>query len=183
MKSFKSYIAEVFDKPYPYKWHSFTATKGQGSFQDATGARIFFNIEVDNDVPGPFQVNGYYYLTFGAKINDRGGLSYANTDSKDGFKVMSTILKMLFEYVNEYHDEIYAIQFEGAKQEYRRTGGSMVPNERLPTGKGKLYSRMIKKYLPSSWTVEEEEGSSDIEFTIYNNNFDLSKLENTEEEP
>lgn len=140
MLTFKQYIEEAFDKPYPYKmkydpnWDRFTAT---AKLDD--GSKFVMTID---EIGGAWDVE----FTRGGKMNVTG--------KGDQMRVFATAIAILREFIKkESPDEVV---FGADKDE---------GNRKDKTSREKLYSRMMKKFASEMGYKASEK--SERQSTVY----------------
>ena len=126
MKPFKNYIAEVFDKPLPYK---ITSNKHDWKKYEFSISRMLVKVAIiDYDGIGnyevDFKVDGLHALT---------GL----VGSADSLKIFTTVVAIILDFVKAVQPN--KIEFSAAK--------SVVSGD----SRSKLYDKMIKRLTPKGY--------------------------------
>jgi hypothetical protein len=142
-------IFEVFDSPY-------SAELGRAEYGG--------DYEVEVKLPD----GSYLHITF-EKIEDEvasyyvefsKNRSYDVTNEGDAYKIFSTVLKVIIEFVKKVRP--YEITFGADKETGHRSG------TKTPTGRVKLYDRMVKKYADKlGYKLKKDEDSSSVYYYLY----------------
>lgn len=129
-------INEVLSTPYNYKWVYINDTMGICVFKTSDGRKFIVYIKSNADE---------YEITFADISEDISNLTMGLTNEGDQFKILSTVLKIVSEYVIKYLDKINVLQFIGEKSPNQSRKGD--------SGREKLYTRLFNKYMPpGKWT-------------------------------
>ena len=143
MNNFKNFLQESLDRPYKWRWSTKNEERWFGRFTTVHD-KLF--VDLTNIMGGE-----QWLLDFDIVGNKT---KYANTGKRDSFKILSTVLAMLREFIPEVDPE--RIFFTGDKEE----------------GKAKLYSMMLRKFqtdlkkLGYSSLIEDSYTKTRLEFTI-----------------
>ena len=126
MKPFKNYIAEVFDKPLPYK---ITSNKHDWKKYEFSISRMLVKVAIiDYDGIGnyevDFKVDGLHALT-------------GMVGSADSLKIFTTVVAIILDFVKAVQPN--KIEFSAAK--------SVVSGD----SRSKLYDKMIKRLTPKGY--------------------------------
>lgn len=144
MKRFKEFINEAFDRPLPYRWKSKNYPRVAS-----------FSLE-DQEYKVMIRGGGNEYdIEFGPVRSSGAGIDVeAETGKHQALKVLSTVVAIIMDFVNEKQPEI--IGFSGKKAE--GDGG---------VNRAKTYRMMLKRKLPKNYEVlEVYEDEDDVSFEI-----------------
>jgi hypothetical protein len=142
MKELKTlnFMTEAFDKPYSFR---VVDSDDKGYFVEwvtANGIKFDMTIEAaDRSQPTTVPWNA----TFKSHGKSGHRWTFSMTGEGDEFRIMSTALSVLKSFAKKY-PQVKVVQFTADKGD---TGSS---------SRQKVYSRMIKRYLPSGWTSTEK---------------------------
>ena len=139
MKLFKNYIAELFDKPLPYKKIGKLAPRQQGVHQSIN---YEFSIEIDGvtkkvtttfrDVDGSGQFSVEFAVGFDFNITGLAGAA--------AIKIFTTVVAQIKDFIET--EQPIKLEFTAAKA--RGEGAS----------RSKLYDRMTKRLTPKGYTLQ-----------------------------
>jgi hypothetical protein len=133
-------ILEVFDSPYSAELGrpEYGDYEVEVNLPDGGSLYILFEREAPSSYTVQFSKNG----------------SYSATNDGDAYKIFSTVLKVIIEFIQKVRP--HEITF-GADKE---TGD---PGTKTPTGRVKLYDRMVKKYADKlGYKLNRDEDSSSV---------------------
>ena len=143
MKNFKTYIAEVFDKPLPYK---ITSNKHDWKKYEFSISRMLVKVAIiDYDGIGNYEVD--------FKVDDLHALT-GLVGSADSLKIFTTVVAIILDFVKAVQPN--EVEFTAVKTE--ETGESRT----------KLYDRMAKRLTPKGYEYSSKpaRGGSETIFTF-----------------
>ena len=153
MKPFKNYIAELFDKPLPYKKIGKLAPRQQGVHQSIN---YEFPIEIDGKtkkVTSTFRdVDGSGQFSVEFAVDDRHLIT--GLVGAAAIKIFTTVTAQIKDFIET--EQPIKIEFTAAKA--RGEGAS----------RSKLYDRMTKRLTPKGYTLQARpwrDGSRQYTFT------------------
>ncbi|NCQ52034.1 hypothetical protein GW796_09095 [archaeon] len=159
MKTFKEFITEAFDSYFPYKWihiPSNTKTDFLGEFK-TTSSLITFEMKNEYS-PDEYEVS-FFKLTPNEKYNQ----NYNMTGEGESFKVLSTVLKMIYDALQKSKKlenvNIKKITFSAEKDQGKG-------DKKIKTGRASLYMRMAKKFAKNLGKLDIEDEERSTYFTI-----------------
>ena len=143
MKPFKNYIAEVFDKPLPYK---ITSNKHDWKKYEFSISRMLVKVAIiDYDGIGNYEVD--------FKVDDLHALT-GLVGSANSLKIFTTVVAIILDFVKAVQPN--EVEFTAVKTE--ETGESRT----------KLYDRMAKRLTPKGYEYSSKpaRGGSETIFTF-----------------
>lgn len=159
MQSFKEFISEAFDSSFPYKWTHIPDDDTTGFIGEFKTDSSTIKFEMQNeDAPDVFEVS------FG-KISQGKMNNYSMTGEGEGLKVMSTVLKMIYDALEKSKKiegvNISEITFSAEKDQGKG-------DEKVKTGRAKLYNRMAQKFASKigKLSINDEERSTYFKITV-----------------
>ena len=124
MKTFNQ-LHEAFSNPYSWKWTSKDDERWIANFPEVKGqAEVHL---IDNDLVGyTFEIDG----------------SMGVTGKGDGFRIFATAIEILVDYIRK--EKPKQINFSAEKYNFAA---------KKKTNRNRLYTRMIKKYVPKEYKL------------------------------
>jgi hypothetical protein len=155
MKSFKNYINEAFDKPYAFSIKK-TGKINRGSYKLSAKITLPNNDLLDIELRQRY-VGGEYAAEIEFTRNGR----YSMSHTGDGLRVMSTVLEFIrraLKLVDKEDESFEKIIFSADKEDQK--------TPERESGRAKLYTRMIKKYMPNNWNIEYQDSGDSVRYTF-----------------
>lgn len=121
----KDILMELGDSIYPYKWQTKSSEKGQyiAHFKSTDGGLIIFDAGIYDEKSDTWMVEF------------KKGNTYKATGEGDAFKIFSTVIRLIEEFVEIQKPKVVLIESDKIKSDGRQVEGS----------RSKLYQVMIKK--------------------------------------
>lgn len=124
------FTTEALSSPYPYTWKEKTLETGYAVFITDGGREI--RVFIESDISGTSHEIEFLDVTDGG--------THKLTKQGNEFKVMSTVLAIVSEYIKKFYKDMTQITFTGEKPgSYIRSGES---------GRERIYKRLFNKYAP-----------------------------------
>lgn len=154
MISFSEFINESFDKPLPWKWDQDMDKASKISDKTLRNSTFSFNALFTAD---GFRYNVLFVSypkseTFEVEFYPMDQMEYTNNDL--GFKVLSTVLDIIEDFVKKMDPNHLAFHAEKAE----------LVDDQLD--RASVYKRMIKRFLPSNYDVRIYDQDDIINFEI-----------------
>lgn len=150
------FCTEAFTTPYKYQWLAFAEDRAVGTFKLDDGGWIDLDILISHTL----SFDSIATVTFGR--SDKHGDTidkYEITGEGDAFRIFSTVIKMVQEWVKKYGDNVDVITFTAEKKDDPRSS------------RAKLYDRLAKKFKIKGWKYEKSDGTGrDVRFKFINLN-------------
>lgn len=144
MRAFE--LTEAFDKPYQLKWIRKDETEWLATTVERVAGNQIFRLHITEN-------QGFWLIEFNV------GFEIATTGTGDAFRIFSTVLVGIEEFVNTVEPEIMVIDAAKDQGDSRES----------------LYRRLIKKLIPAGYSVSEENTNYETRFILTRENSKLTE--------
>lgn len=142
MKTFRQYIVEAFNKPYPFQ------LKKKGSnyitiveLPDKTSLEVFFSSSEHMEEPDQRQ----WEIIFTRKSTS-GSPSTELTGEGDQMRIFATVIAAIKEFIKKENPKY--MNFSAAKDD------KATARKEVKQSREKLYTRLVKKYFQKDYDIE-----------------------------
>jgi hypothetical protein len=155
MKSFNTYITEIFNSPYKYKWTSTSGKHWKGTFNAGNAGKLHYTMSIAGTGHVANESERVWSVIFSLK--DETGSSTDTTGTGSAPQIFATVIKMVEEFLKKEKPE-GIINFVADKG--FRTG----PGD---TSRTRLYRTLAKKLAKKhGYDVEISNYDQSVDFNL-----------------
>jgi hypothetical protein len=155
MKSFSTYIAELFNSPYKYKWKSTSGKHWQGDFFAGNNGELHYTVNISGKGFVANESERVWSVMF--YLNDKTGHNTDTTGTGSASPIFATVIKMIEDFLKKEKPE-GELNFVADK------GASTGPAD---TSRSRLYQTLAKKLARKhGYDVETRNYDQSVDFSI-----------------